>query len=525
MTRAHIFLIIIIGFFLCIPTIIAQEPQTNSEQKNPTNSEILQALKSLQCKIESLEKQNEDLNAENKDLKTRLKDLEDFVGDNKSNNFDSTDFSGDGIVDFMVDSEQGIKNVSPLPVTHGAESSIDGVPLGILSSDGYGIMGETDEPKSKLDERIEGIVEMFSWKSDNFKIVPFGWLEGEVLLANDLTVNRPYVLFARERGLTRAEQISVTGQSTAIGLQISGPDLGHFKTGGLILFDFHGPIPAANEAGAYFIRGYGELVNDRWRFAFGQMEDLIAPLNATTVNWTGIQALGNIGNNQRGMIRVEHYLYPHQSAKVSLQGALSQPVVTDFADDPVALGLDNGLPNFEGRVSLGLGPDLDGDYRFEVGLSGLYGETFAGDSQGFLVANTSQAYVVAGDLQWSGERIGIRGELFHGAGLGTYLGGIAQSLNLDTGDAIRSTGGWAQLWFKVHPRVTISGMFGVDDPVNSDLSPGQRSRNQLIGGNIFWDVTDHFQIGMDVWHIRTDYISPNASNEVIVFMSQAKLSF
>ncbi len=388
-----------------------------------------------------------------------------------------------------------------------------------------GIGGQQEIECAWVDSLSDECRHKLAWEVGHWQVVPTLALEGEMIFATDATVNRSYVLYLRESESTRNDQILITGQSTSVGLQISGPQIGVFETGGLILFDFHGSPPAAGEAGAYFLRGYGELRNDRWRIAFGQMEDLIAPRNAATVNWTGLQALGNIGNNQRGMFRLERYFHSGPSTRWALQGAISQPIVTDFADNPSVLGRDNGLPNFEGRIGLELGNDGGCGRPFELGISGMYGQTLAGPGQGFPAPTTSDAFAIVTDLQWSLNRLGFQGELFHGAALGTYLGGIGQSLNLVTGDAIRSSGGWGQLSYQVRPRVTLSGIFGMDNPRDIDLSGGQRSNNRVIGGNIFWDVNQSLRIGLDVWQVHTSYVAPDQGNQATVLMFETRLSF
>lgn len=370
-------------------------------------------------------------------------------------------------------------------------------------------------------------------KPKRWKITPFGKLEAETIFATDTAVSENYIVFAAEAAARETERIDITGQSSQVGLNIAGPRLGSFQVGGLVLIDFHGNRPSRNEPGAYFIRAYAELFNDQWRIAFGQMGDTIGGWNAETVNWPGIGGLGFLGANQRGTLRVDRYFHPRENMQWTFTGALTQPVVTDLAGFQDALGQDNGLPNFEGQIVLGLGDDQDGEKPLLFSLSGMYGEYFAAASNlpslPANVTNTSSAYAVAAAMQWTGDCTGFRGQIWHGSGLGTYMGGISQTLNTATGSTIRSTGGFGQLWYQVLPRVRVSALAGIDNPRDADLSPiltdNQRSRNTLVGGNVFIDITDYFHLGLDVWGVQTDYVRPGADNDIVVVLSEAVIKF
>lgn len=379
----------------------------------------------------------------------------------------------------------------------------------------------------------EGI-EAFSWnKSGGWSVKPFGKLEVEGIFTNDATVSENYVVFAQPLEAIRTDQVDVTGQSTQIGLDIAGPSVGRFKVGGMILMDFHGNRPARNEPGAYFIRGYAELINDDWRIAFGQMGDTIEGWNAEVVNWQGLGGLGYIGANQRGTFRVDRFLTPNSETKWTLTGALTQPVVTDLAGIQDVFGQDNGLPNFEGKIVWGRGCDCGEGQPFQMSLAGMYGQTnaVARSLPGFPlgVSNVSDTYAVAGAMQWVGRRFGARGQIWSGRGIGTYMGGISQSLNLETGDAINAQGGYGQVWVDVTERVRFSFFGGVDDPRDSDLSTlattNQRRRNRVLGGNATWFINDFFHVRCDIMGVATDYVQPETNNDVLAVMTEASISY
>jgi hypothetical protein len=251
--------------------------------------------------------------------------------------------------------------------------------------------------------------ESLSWKKGSWNIVPFGFLSGEVIGATSNTVSRPMVLYLLPNSPGDNRQLTVHGQTTALGFNFSGPRVGSFQVGGKVLFNFLGDRPALNQATPFFLRGYGELRNDDWRFTFGQQGDLFSPLDPVTVNFGGNKQAGN-GGAFRGSLRAERF------------------------------------------------------FR-----------------------------------------------------------------------AIRSIGGWADVWHKLSPNLTAHLGYGVDDPRNADvgqflddtLTPvaGQRSRNRVIWANLICDVTEAFGVAIEVSQRETDYVAPSISNDAMIYHFRARLKF
>ena len=100
---------------------------------------------------------------------------------------------------------------------------------------------------------------------------------------------------------------------------------------------------------------------------------------------------------------------------------------------------------------------------------------------------------------------GFRGELYTGQGLATYGGAILQLLKLTTFQTVRSSGGWIEVFDYLTPCLHTHWGYAVDDPIDRDVSLGQRTLNQAVFGNLIWDVTKHFQVGFEVTHWQTDY--------------------
>ena len=197
-------------------------------------------------------------------------------------------------------------------------------------------------------------------------------------------------------------------------------------------------------------------------------------------------------------------------------------MVNDFVGVTDAIASDNGWPNFECRAAFGLRRHDEGTRQpIEIGISGLVGEVRAVGA----LANISTTWAAMIDFRVEGEIVGLRGELWTGDALGTYGGGIGQSLNLVSGQAIHSSGGWLESYCKLTSYVTTHLGVGIDDPLDTDLSAGQRLHNRAIWANVLWDMTEQWQFGFEVSQWQTDNLAPSGDNEAIIFQYRTQFSY
>ena len=113
--------------------------------------------------------------------------------------------------------------------------------------------------------------------------------------------------------------------------------------------------------------------------------------------------------------------------------------------------------------------------------------------------------------------------------------GIGQSLDPTGFDAIRTVGGWGDIWYKLSSRLTTHVGYGIDDPRNEDLGQflddnlhpvaGQRARNQVAWVNLIWDVTKEFDVGFEISHRETSYIAPSIANSAMIYHFRARAKF
>ena len=112
-----------------------------------------------------------------------------------------------------------------------------------------------------------------------------------------------------------------------------------------------------------------------------------------------------------------------------------------------------------------------------------------------------------------------------GQALGTYGGGILQSVNAVTKTGVRDSGGWVEVYFYLCPEKLHTHIgYGIDDPLDRDLAPGQPVRNETYFANLIWDVTKHFRVAGEVTYRKTAYtVVPN--NDGVGFQTQVQWKF
>ena len=100
------------------------------------------------------------------------------------------------------------------------------------------------------------------------------------------------------------------------------------------------------------------------------------------------------------------------------------------------------------------------------------------------------------------ECCGVQGELFAGANLSPFLGGIGQGVCPCLRVPIRGSGGWGEFWYYLTPQMHFHTGYGLDDPNNADSLLG-RSYNSFLFANVMYDFTKKFTMGFEVTYWRT----------------------
>ena len=104
------------------------------------------------------------------------------------------------------------------------------------------------------------------------------------------------------------------------------------------------------------------------------------------------------------------------------------------------------------------------------------------------------------------------------------MGGIIQNFNGNR-QGIRSTGAWGEVYYFWTPCLHSHFGYGIDDPLDSDLTAGLARRNQFYFGNILWDVTKSIDVGFEVSRWETAYMAPLQDNQAMVYDTRVRVKF
>ncbi len=371
----------------------------------------------------------------------------------------------------------------------------------------------------------------------NYNVSVFGAVTLDMLYSRPRAVSKgsPFYLLPDSTLGFDQDTVSIHARQSTIGAALTGPQFCGFQAGGLVAALFFNDAVIVDRYGFLPMQAYGELRNDCWRFAAGLQFDVFNPGAPTVLPFSVLSASGNSGNSFRGQIRMERFFNPSSNMQWTVQAALSEPVATTL-DPAFRIIEDNGWPNVEARIALGIGtPDTSGlepVRPFQVGISGLGGQI---RTTGILANQVvADVWGLGVDLRWQMTScFGIASEFYTGQGLGTYGGGILQNINLDsvtpsdsTLQSIRSSGGWLEAFLYWTPCLHSHVGYGLDDPIDRDLAIDQRSRNSTAFANLIWDVNQTFRIGTEFTYRETEYVSPDLlSNEGPGFHTQFQWSF
>jgi hypothetical protein len=90
---------------------------------------------------------------------------------------------------------------------------------------------------------------------------------------------------------------------------------------------------------------------------------------------------------------------------------------------------------------------------------------------------------------------------------------------------VRDSGGWVEFYYYLCPEKLHTHIgYGIDDPLDRDLAPGQPVRNDTYFANLIWDVTKQFRIAGEVTYRQASYtLVPN--NDGVGFHTQVQWRF
>lgn len=323
---------------------------------------------------------------------------------------------------------------------------------------------------------------------------PYGYIKLDTLYETGNSSHGNYILWAKDPG-NNGGLFYVTPRETRLGLAISGYSFGKFKVTGKVEVDFYSAGTEENKAYNFMRHAYLEISDGSFSIIAGQTWDIISPLNPTTLNYSVLWGAGNIGY-RRPQLSIRKDLKAGRRV-FTLQAGIFRTIAADYDNDGVEDGSAAGFPTFQGRIGGKFGLGKNGS--LQLGVSGHYGK-----SKGAVefVSNSLNADV----LLVLCPKFKILAEYFSGENLGTYLGGIAQSVNTATGQEIEARGFYVNAVANPSKKLQLSFGYSLDDPDDNTLGIGSRSKNTSFFGNVQVNLSGSVRVGLEISHWATDYL-------------------
>jgi hypothetical protein len=365
-------------------------------------------------------------------------------------------------------------------------------------------------------DELRGEMKKFSWKKGDFTITPYGFLWGNMVYATERTSPGSYTLFVQSASTQPEDEFIVDARNTRLGFDVLGPRipcLGCAQSGGKVEVDFQNSVLSTENKATIMLRhAYAEVKNEEFRLLAGQTWDVVSPLFPGmlmySVGWDG----GNIGY-RRAQLRGERYYALTDTSLVTAQLSVNQQV---FPDSTTTIkGETPDWPIIEGRTAWTIGERGKDGLPITMGVSGHVGEQQFDHT---VVGLNNRRRTWSGNIDFRmpiTDRFGVQAEAFTGENLAAFLGGIGQGINPVTLDGIRSSGGWFEIWYDWSPSLHSHIGYSVDDPNNNDVQwVGGKSYNQFVFGNLVYDLTKSFIVGVEVSSWKTIYVGQEPGDSV-----------
>jgi hypothetical protein len=335
---------------------------------------------------------------------------------------------------------------------------------------------------------------LYAGEEEKVTVKPYGYIKLDAIYETGNSYPGNYTLWAQDPGNSDGV-FHVTARQTRLGLAVKGISFGNFKVTGKVEVDWHSSGVPENKSYNFMRHAFLSISNGSFTIIAGQTSDIISPLVPSSLNYPVLWCAGNIGYRRPQL----SFRQDFKSGKstFTIQGGIVRTITGDYDGDGINDGIAAGFPTVQGRIGGKFG--LGSNSSLQLGFSGHYGKS-KGD-----VEFTSDSINV--DFLLVVSKFKIIAEYFSGKNLGTYLGGIAQNVNLNTNEEINAKGFYVNAVAAVSKKVQFSFGYGMDDPDDDNLSTGSRAKNTSIFGNIVINLSPSLKIGLQISNWQTDYLN------------------
>jgi hypothetical protein len=339
-------------------------------------------------------------------------------------------------------------------------------------------------------------ISSFSLSAGEEKVTvkPYGYIKLDAIYETGSSSHGNYTLWAKDPGNSDGI-FYVTARQTRLGLAIKGISFGDFKVTGKVEVDFHSSGVPENKSYNFMRHAFLKISNGSFSVIAGQTSDIISPLVPASLNYPVLWGAGNIGYRRPQL----SFRYDIKTGKntFTIQGGITRTITADYDGDGINDGIASGIPTVQGRIAGKFA--IGANASLQLGVSGHYGKS-KGDFE-----YTSDSINV--DFLLALSKFKLIAEYFSGKNLGTFLGGIAQHVNLATNEEIKAKGFFVNAVIAASKKLQFSFGYGMDDPDDDNLLTSFRSKNTSIFGNFTLALSGSLKIGLEISNWETDYLN------------------
>jgi hypothetical protein len=328
-----------------------------------------------------------------------------------------------------------------------------------------------------------------------------------------------------------------TAKQSRFWLRVAGPTFLGAKTNALIEMDFYGAGALANEFGNLRMRhAYGSLDWTDTQVLFGQFWDVFTPAAADTIDFRQGGTTGTPSNPRVPQIRLTQKLNFNADNSLKFVAALQNPVEDNASAGSNSMSRTTGLGSYvnaagqliysskalgvsPGFMGLGMSPlqagffglagrqKIEGNRNVDGYGYGFYGfvpllKSKDGKNRAMTLSLETQAYIAAGlDVQGA-----------------TAMSVVGDKPNLT---AAKGFGLYGQLKFHPTQDLGITGGYQRRQVLNSDnfrnlatatlalsnTTNGVEKYNELIYGNVTYDLNAAVRLAAEVEHQKSQYLA------------------
>jgi hypothetical protein len=343
--------------------------------------------------------------------------------------------------------------------------------------------------------------------SPNFDLTFGGRMKADASYDDSNAYPGEYVLFVNPEGGTNPDdndEFNITARETRLWINATGPRTDWIETSGRVEIDFFGNAGAPNKSNLLLRHAFMDLNFPKVGVSFlaGQTWDVISPLVLHTLNYSVGWDQGNIGYRRPQLRLTKKQAVGDLEfiAAASINRTIDADSFTTVGNEN---GEDSGIPTVEGR--LGVTFPFIQKLKGTLGVSAHHGvEEITRSADGRKGEFQTWSFNVDVALPFT-KYFALTGEFFTGRHMDTFFGGIGQGVDLTLFREIDDEGGWVQGKIRPHDDWEINIGYGVDDPDNSDLSAGKRSKNDVVFANVRYALLKDLTLGIEYSHLTTDY--------------------